>query len=321
MARPVISNIRRGDPDGNEWNLTVDFEDDFFAVNADDPDAYDALIARLNLEDTGLDLSDYGYVFLGTNKQDTITGVDDGEEVEGDISGVIASGNGSDDVTAGPGDHVIFAGNGMDSVSGGAGNDIIFGENGKDQLGGNAGDDEVHGGKGKDAVNGGAGEDTLTGNNGKDILNGGEDGDTMSGGRGGDEFHWTSLADFGDVVSDFTAGEDKLVFDVEAADDETEELEITIGNDDTVVDDGEVVINTDDVVLTADIQTAIDGNGHTTATLFAFIEDGPEEGDEQAVLYYDDPNTDGDAVLVAEFPNITTLEQLGELSASDFMFV
>lgn len=40
------------------------------------------------------------------------------------------------------------------------------------------------------------------------------------------------------------------------------------------------------------------------------------------MLYYDpDPSTAGDAVLVAEFTNITTLEQLGALSASDFVFV
>jgi Ca2+-binding RTX toxin-like protein len=320
MSRPVISNIRPGDPDGNEWNLTLDFEDDFFAVNADDPDAYAELIGMLNLEDTGLDLSDYGYVFLGTNKQDTITGVDDGEEVEGNISGVIASGNGSDDVTAGPGDHVIFAGNGMDSVSGGGGNDIIFGDNGKDQLAGNDGDDEVHGGKGKDAVNGGAGDDVLTGNNGKDVLNGGEDSDTMSGGRGGDEFHWNTLADFGDVITDFTAGGDKLVFDVEAADDETEELEISIGNDDDIVDDGEIVIKTDDTIATADIQADIDANDNDTGTLFVYLDSDLGH----AVVYYDgnpsDPDDD-DALLVTELTNITTLEQLEAVTTSDFMFV
>lgn len=320
MGKPVISNIRPGDPDGNEWNLALDFEDDFFAVNADDPDAYDALIAMLNLEDTGLDLSDYGYVFLGTNKQDTITGVDDGEEVEGDISGVIASGGGSDDITAGPSDHVIFAGNGRDTVAGGDGNDFIFGENGKDELAGNGGDDEVRGGKGKDTVDGGLGEDDLTGDNGKDVLIGGEGGDQLSGGRSIDEFHWNVQADFGDVVTDFTAGRDKLVFDVEAADEETEELEISIGNDDDVVDDGEVVINSDDAFATDDIQAEIDANDNDTGTLFAFLDSDLGH----AVIYYDaDPSDpdDDDAVVVAELTNITTLEQLEAVTASDFMFV
>lgn len=332
MSRPVIANIRRGDPEGNVWDLNDLENDEFFALNDDtspdsDVSAFDSLIAQLHLDGTGLtaeDLDAYEYAFFGTNRADTITGVAELEgdtEVDTEVSGVIASGNGHDEIAAGSGDHVIFAGNGRDTVRGGGGEDIIFGENGKDELNGNGGDDEIHGGKGKDTVNGGLGDDVLTGNNGVDVLTGGEGADDLTGGNGGDEFHWNTGEDFGDVVNDFTAGSDKLVFDVAAADELTVETEISIGQDDTVVDPGEIVINTDDVVLTADIQTAIDGNGHTTGTLFAFIEDGPEEGDDQAVLYYDDPTTDGGAVLVAEFPNITTLEQLGALSASDFVFV
>jgi Ca2+-binding RTX toxin-like protein len=311
MARPVISNIRRGDPDGNEWNLTLDFEDDFFAVNADDPDGYDALIAELT---TGLDLSEYGYVFLATNKADTITGVDDGE-VEGDISGVIASGNGSDDITAGPGDHVIFAGNGIDMVSGGAGDDIILGENGRDVIDGQDGNDEIRGGTGKDKLKGGLGDDTLSGHNGPDCLNGGEGADELTGGNGPDKFLWQATADFGDVVTDFTAGSDTLKFNVGADD-----PQISIGNDDEVVDDGEVVIMTDDTIATVNIQAEIDANDNDTGTLFAFLDSTLGH----AVLYYDanpsDPDDD-DAVLVAEFTNITTLEELEAMTASDFVFV
>ena len=312
MARPVIANIRRGDPDGNEWNLTPDFEDDFFAVNETDPSGYDALIAKLH---TDLDLSDYGYVFLATNKDDTITGVDDGEEVEGDISGVIASGNGDDDITAGPGDHVIFAGNGRDTVTGGDGDDIIFGENGKDELDGQDGNDEVTGGAGKDKLKGGLGDDTLAGHNGKDCLTGGEGADELTGGNGPDKFLWQAAADFGDVITDFAAGSDTLKFNVGA-----EEPEISIGNDDLVVDDGEVVIDTSAAFATGDIQAEIDANDNDTGTLFAFLDSDLGH----AVLYYDanpsDPDDD-DAVLVTEFTNITTLEQLGALSASDFVFV
>lgn len=315
MARPVIAHIRHGDPDGNEWNLTPDFVDDFFAVNETDPSGYDALIAKLRLDGTDLDLSEHGYVFLATDKDDTITGVDDGEEVEGDISGVIASGNGDDDVTAGPGDHVIFAGNGRDTVTGGDGDDIIFGENGKDELDGQDGNDEITGGAGKDKLKGGLGDDTLSGHNGKDCLTGGEGADELTGGNGPDKFLWQATADFGDVVTDFTAGSDKLKFNVGA-----EDPEISIGNDDDVVDDGEVVIKTDDTIATADIQADIDANDNDTGTLFAYLDSDLGH----AVLYYDanpsDPDDD-DAVVVAEFTNITTLEQLEAMTASDFVFV
>jgi Ca2+-binding RTX toxin-like protein len=326
MARPVIANIRRGDPDGNVWDLDDLENDEFFALNdntSPDPDvsAFDSLIAMLRLDGTGLtaaDLDAYEYAFFGTNRSDTITGV---TELEGDpepdteVSGVIASGNGHDQITAGSGDHVIFAGNGKDSVGGGAGNDIIFGENGKDVLAGNTGDDEIRGGTGKDTLNGGNGDDVLTGNNGVDVLTGGEGGDDLTGGNGGDEFHWNTVEEFGDVITDFTAGSDKLVFDV------GEDPAISIGNDDVVVDDGEVVIETDtELADDLAIQAAIndDYGDVEDPALFAFIDS--DKG--HAVLYYDgDRTADDDAVLVADLTNITTLEQLGALSTSDFVFV
>lgn len=324
MARPVIANIRPGDPDGNEWNLTLDTDDEFFAVNETDPSGYDALIAKLH---TDLDLSDYGYVFLATNGDDTITGVTD-DDPEGDISGVIAGGNGSDDITAGPGDHVIFAGNGRDTAVGGDGDDTILGENGKDQIEGQDGNDEVRGGAGNDKLKGGLGDDILLGHNGKDCLTGGEGADELTGGNGPDKFLWHETAEFGDVVTDFATGSDTLKFNVGA-----EDPEISIGNDDTVVDnfaagddaainvaDTEVGVKTDaEVADAAAIQTTIDGYVNIeTGALFAFL----DETEGHAVLYYDaDPSTAGGAELVAEFTNITTLGQLGALSASDFVFV
>ena len=314
MARPVIANIRQGDPDGNVWDLNDLEPDEFFALNG--TTAFDDLIAKLRLDGTGLtadDLNEYDYAFFGTNQDDTITGV----TAEEGNAGVIASGNGSDDITAGSGDHVIFAGNGRDTVVGGDGDDIILGENGKDEIDGQDGNDEVRGGAGKDKLKGGLGDDTLLGHNGKDCLTGGEGADELTGGNGPDKFLWQATADFGDVVTDFAAGSDKLKFNVGA-----DEPAISIGNDDEVVDDGEVVIKTDAAVAPGDIQAEINDNGNTTGTLFVFLEDRAEPDTDQAVLYYDpDPSTDGGAVLVAEFENITTLDQLSALSASDFIFV
>jgi Ca2+-binding RTX toxin-like protein len=304
MGRPVISNIRP--PDGPVWDLNELEHDAFFALSG--TGEFDALIARLHLDGTELTadgLGEYDYAFFGTNGSDTITGVTEGE---GDNSGVIASGNGSDHVTAGSGDHVVFAGNGKDTVRGGGGDDIIFGENGKDELAGNAGDDEVLGGKGKDTLTGGIGDDELTG------------------GKGGDEFHWNQTADFGDTVTDFTAGSDKLVFDVG-----DEDPQISVGNDDTLVDgyvEGttaeinvagtEIGVKIDDALLTTEIQGEINTyDAITGGALFAFF----DETEGHAVLYYDaDRLTDDDATLVAEFTNITSLEQLATLSATDFMF-
>ena len=323
MARPVvITNIRTGDPDGNVWDLNILANDAFFALNDGSP-AFDDAVAKLNLETTDLtvtDLDAYGYVFLGTNQADTVTGL-------ANATGIIATGNGSDDVTSGALDHVIFAGNGMDTARGGGGNDIIYGENGQDQLAGNMGNDDVRGGNGKDCLHGNDGDDKLVGGNGADVLSGGAGADELVGRNGDDQFHWHAVTEFGDTVVDFTAGSDTLVFHVGADD-----PEISVGNDDAVVEnfvtgddtainvaDTEVAVKTDAGVATADIQTTIDGYSNiSTGALFAFL----DETEGHAVLYYDaDPSTAGEAALVAEFSNITTLDQLSALTAGDFMFV
>jgi Ca2+-binding RTX toxin-like protein len=78
----------------------------------------------------------------------------------------------------------------------GAGNELankIFGNSGANSLAGGAGADTIDGGAGNDKIAGGAGNDVLTG------------------GLGNDQFVFSS--GFGsDTVTDFTVGQDKLVF-------------------------------------------------------------------------------------------------------------
>ena len=76
----------------------------------------------------------------------------------------------------------IYGGKGNDSISGGAGNDKLYGE---------AGNDKLLGGAGADTLYGGAGADTLTGGAGKDIFVYG-------------------TGDGKDVITDYTAGQDKI---------------------------------------------------------------------------------------------------------------
>ena len=91
-------------------------------------------------------------------------------------------------------DDTIVGGKTGNNIDGGAGNDWIIS---------NAGDDVVNGGTGNDSLEGGAGYDTLTG------------------GTGNDTFVFETIKDLGkttsklDVITDFTAGEDKiqLMFD------------------------------------------------------------------------------------------------------------
>jgi len=59
---------------------------------------------------------------------------------------------------------------------------------------------------------GGAGNDTLSGGAGSDTLTGGSGADRLSGGRGDDIFIYQHVADGGDTITDFNAGDDTIAF-------------------------------------------------------------------------------------------------------------
>jgi Ca2+-binding RTX toxin-like protein len=70
-----------------------------------------------------------------------------------------------------------------DTLKGSTQADYIAGGNGNDWIGGGAGDDVIHGGAGRDYLTGGAGADT---------------------------FYFVNTGEFGDVITDFQAGVDKI---------------------------------------------------------------------------------------------------------------
>lgn len=81
--------------------------------------------------------------------------------------------------------------------------DISGTGNGLDNhLTGNAGSNRLDGAWGNDVIDGGAGDDVLIGHRGDDVL---------TGGAGADEFHFDAQGGT-DRITDFDAGEDRLVF-------------------------------------------------------------------------------------------------------------
>jgi Ca2+-binding RTX toxin-like protein len=79
------------------------------------------------------------------------------------------------------------------------------GANADDVMTGAARNDMLLGGKGNDAINGGAGQDYIWGGVGADVLTGGE---------GRDRFAFHSLAEAGDIITDFRAGPGGDVIDL-----------------------------------------------------------------------------------------------------------
>jgi S-layer protein len=118
----------------------------------------------------------------------------------------LSGGHGDDSLAGLDGADLLRGGKGADTIDGGAGNDTLSGGKGDDSLAGLDGNDLLRGGKGADTIDGGAGNDTLSSGHGADVL---------TGGAGADVFRIDgsakTLAGL-DRITDFTHGEDRLVF-------------------------------------------------------------------------------------------------------------
>lgn len=109
----------------------------------------------------------------------------------------------------------IAGGSLADILTGNEGDDTIEGLGGDDTLCGGDGNDVLAGNQGNDVLDGEAGNDTLFGGTGNDRLIVTEGGNTLTGGAGRDTFQFNlSAGTFSDAINqitDFTAGEDRIV--------------------------------------------------------------------------------------------------------------
>jgi VCBS repeat-containing protein len=135
-----------------------------------------------------------------------LSGTDGANQIVGGALSQTINGNGGDDI--------IYARGGNDTVNGGSGLDTAYGQDGSDTINGGDGNDTIYGGTNGDTLNGDAGNDTIYGGSGVDTINGGADNDAiygglgadnLTGGGGDDTFHFLTLSDIGDTISDFNA--------------------------------------------------------------------------------------------------------------------
>lgn len=96
---------------------------------------------------------------VGTSYDDSITGNNSANLLQGYY--------GNDTINGNEGNDVIRGWSGVDLIYGGLGDDLLFGNGGSDITDGN------------DTVNGNAGNDTIYGDAGSDIIDGGDDWDTI----------------------------------------------------------------------------------------------------------------------------------------------
>lgn len=158
---------------------------------------------------------------LGGTGDDFLCGGADSDSLkggEGDDS--IFGGSGRDTITGGKGDDTINGGADSDSIEGNTGDDSIIGGTGRDTIEGGKGDDTIIGGddsdsliggSGSDLILGGSGQDVIFGGDGSDTIRGGENDDTITGGKGTDYFYFDNSSSK-DVILDFKAGVDYVVF-------------------------------------------------------------------------------------------------------------
>ena len=81
-------------------------------------------------------------------------------------------------------------------------------------MNGGNGNDTISGSSGEDTLRGDAGLDSILGGSGDDFLQGGTGNDTMVGSTGADRFFFDAAIGAAnvDTISDFTSGEDRLIF-------------------------------------------------------------------------------------------------------------
>ena len=211
---------------------TDDDSDFTLAVSAVSSEADSGDSAGISTE---IDVTVEPFEYVGTDDADTIS-ASAGDDVIRGLGGddAIDAGGGSDTVYAGSGDDIVlgragadilYGETGNDDLKGGSGADLLYGGGGSDDLAGDAGNDEIYGDAGNDFISGGGGADILYGGTGEDILDGGAKADflvggagvdTLTGGKGNDIFHYNSLDEIGDTITDFKSGKDSLTFDSSA---------------------------------------------------------------------------------------------------------
>lgn len=259
-------------------------------------------------------------------------------EGSGESNDLFIGHEGKDIAKGGLGNDLLLGHDGNDSFGGGAGDDMLAAGVGDDKLGGGIGNDMLFGGDGIDKLRGGAGNDFLSGDAGDDQLFGGAGIDTLMGGAGLDQFMYRgnvfangtpapagqtgiNALNQPDVISDFTFGEDKFVFD--GQDLGIESFTFQQGLSSAITGDTNLIVLTDAFAGAAAAAKAIADNTNVTADEGVFVYFNSTLGMTRMV-YSKDLSDGGDISVLANLDNQrgdAGLAGLANFSANDFALV
>ncbi|RKQ60621.1 uncharacterized protein DUF4214 [Thermovibrio guaymasensis] len=200
----------------------------------------------------------------------------------------------------------------------------------------------IDAGGGNDTVKGGAGADTIDGGTGNDTIYGGDGGDTITGGAGNDKIYlgsndgdadkvkFENTTDGQDVIYDYVAGTDKLLFDntnfvvhgntssgidiTTAAQGSTkaaEAYEVICVTDNAAADWSDVVTKIDNAITVTDANA--DGNYDNDDKTIILIDNGTDT----RVYYFNGDQDAGGDIDSNELNLIGTLDGISDCSSID----
>ncbi len=196
-------------------------------------------------------------------------------------------------------------------------NDTLNGTSGNDVLFGLKGDDVINGGAGTDILVGGEGVDTLTGGTGRDFFAFSDN--PFSGGPTTAAANGIQVLNKPDKLTDFTIGEDQLVFGKSQLG--VNKLDFTSGTNNDSFGPGNLIVITENTFANAAAAAkGLANNESITADAGIFVYFNSTLG-KARVVFSQDLSDGGPISVIGQLENITNVNDLSKLSAKDFALV
>jgi serralysin len=195
--------------------------------------------------------------------------------------------------------------------------DTLNGTSRRDVIFGLEGDDVLNGGARSDILVGGEGVDTLTGGGGKDFFVFADN--PFSGGPTVAAANGIQVLSKPDKLTDFTIGQDKLVFSKNQLG--VDKLDFTFGTNNDSFGPGNLIVITENTFANAAAAAqGLANNASITADAGIFVYFNSTLG-KARVVFSQDLSDGGPISVIGQLDNVTNVADLSNLTAKDFVLV